>query len=450
MRQLHYDWDLNLIESNNLIGNFIREESTVYHEVYRRAIADCELEDGQLLRRNAQVFVTCCPPIPDFGLNYIKSVSEDTPCKSKSCMHTFSLFPLSFLHLIFVYFSCVIFSGHYNLHICSHVACEDAALLVQKSIMESNNNDDPNNKLEDDEEEEDDDDDDTKLLSKTSSVHSSSTSFNDFVLDQFNPVLVRSLPSDVDVLANLERVKAMFYHAYDSYVGLALPEAELRPLSCDGGQFELIKIPLITLIDTLDTLVIMGNHTEFRRAVSIITDYYESFDIDVNVSVFETNIRVLGGLLSAHLMAIDESLGIYGNTFDYDNELLLLSIDLGERLLPAFKTATGIPYGTVNLRYGVPEAETEISSTAGAGSLFVEFETLSILSGDPRFGDAASIAVQALYSRRSFLGLLGKHIHVTTGQWFESSSGIGSNADSFYEYLVKGYLLFRRSSWFKM
>ena len=444
MRQLHYDWDLNLIESNNLIGNFIRQESTAYHEVYRRAIADCELENGQLLRRNAQVFVACCPPIPDSGLNYIKSVSEDTPCMSASFLSV----PVFSLPLIFVYSFVFSFSGHYNLHVCSQAACEAAALAAQKLIVESSiNNDDP---IKQEDEDNDDDDNDAKILSKTSSVHPSSTSFNDFVLDQFNPVLVRSLPTDVDVAANLERVKTMFYHAYDSYVHLALPEAELRPLSCDGGQFELIKIPLITLIDTLDTLVIMGNYTEFRRAVSIITDYYESFDIDVNVSVFETNIRVLGGLLSAHLMAIDESLGIYEDTFDYDNELLSLSIDLGERLLPAFKTATGIPYGTVNLRHGVPEAETEISSTAGAGSLFLEFETLSILSGDPRFGDAASIAVQALYARRSFLGLLGKHIHVTTGQWFESSSGIGSNADSFYEYLVKGYLLFRRNSWFKM
>ena len=104
VRQLHYDWDLNLIQSNNLIGNFIKEESTMYHEVYRRAIADCELEDGQLLRRSAQVFITCCPPIPDVGLNYIKSVSEDTPCKSSDFLivPTFSpchfIYALSFLH----------------------------------------------------------------------------------------------------------------------------------------------------------------------------------------------------------------------------------------------------------------------------------------------------------------------------------------------------------------
>ena len=35
-------------------------------------------------------------------------------------------------------------------------------------------------------------------------------------------------------------------------------QAELLPISCTGGKFDLIKIPLVTLIDTLDTLVILG------------------------------------------------------------------------------------------------------------------------------------------------------------------------------------------------
>lgn len=77
----------------------------------------------------------------------------------------------------------------------------------------------------------------------------------------------------------------------------------------------------------------------------------------MNVSVFETTIRVLGGLLSAHLLATDPSLGIYNASHflrdegsGYHGELLGLATDLGSRLLPAFNTKTGIPYGTVNLR----------------------------------------------------------------------------------------------------
>jgi hypothetical protein len=88
-------------------------------------------------------------------------------------------------------------------------------------------------------------------------------------------------------------------------------QADLKPISCRGGQFDLIKIPLVTLIDTLDTLVVLGNFSEFKRAVRMIDSELPSFDFDVNISVFETTIRILGGLVSAHLMAVDPLLGIY-------------------------------------------------------------------------------------------------------------------------------------------
>jgi mannosidase alpha-like ER degradation enhancer 2 len=65
----------------------------------------------------------------------------------------------------------------------------------------------------------------------------------------------------------------------------------------------------------------------------------------------------------------------------YNNCLLKFATDMGTRLLPAFDTSTGIPYGTINLHSGVPKGETELASTAGAGSLVLEFEVLSCLTG---------------------------------------------------------------------
>lgn len=108
-----------------------------------------------------------------------------------------------------------------------------------------------------------------------------------------------------------EQVRAMFYHGYNHYMKYALPSGELRPISCTGGPFELIKIPYVSLIDALDTLIIMGDDVEFRNAVHILEKGLNSFDFDVNVSVFETTIRLLGGLLSAHLFAIDPKLNVY-------------------------------------------------------------------------------------------------------------------------------------------
>jgi hypothetical protein len=65
--------------------------------------------------------------------------------------------------------------------------------------------------------------------------------------------------------------------------------------------------------------------------------------------------------------------------------LLRLAEDVARRLLAAFDTATGMPYGTVNLRYGVPLGETSITCTAGVGTFILEFGTLSRLTGDPLF-----------------------------------------------------------------
>ncbi|KDO34966.1 hypothetical protein SPRG_01028 [Saprolegnia parasitica CBS 223.65] len=235
-------------------------------------------------------------------------------------------------------------------------------------------------------------------------------------------------------------VKAMFYHAYNNYMEHAFPLDNLRPISCKGDTFELGKIPMLTLIDTLDTLVVFGDFDEFRRAVGLVLAG-ASFDLNTEVSVFETTIRVLGGLLSAHMFAVDASLGIYPDGA-YTDGLLRLAVDLADRLLPAFVTKTGIPYGTVNLRYGVPEGETTVASTAGAGSLTMEFTMLSVLTGNPVYAIASRKAVRALYERKSSVGLLGKHIDVDSGDWTETISGPGSNSDSFYEYLLKMYVLF--------
>jgi mannosidase alpha-like ER degradation enhancer 3 len=151
-----------------------------------------------------------------------------------------------------------------------------------------------------------------------------------------------------------EETRDMFYHAYRAYMENAYPADELMPLSCKGryrgltpnrgdiddclGNFSL------TLIDTLDSLVVLGDLEEFEHAVKLVIKDV-SFDNDVVVSVFETNIRVLGGLLSAHILAdyLQQRDGIM--TW-YKGELLNMAKDVGYRLLPAFNTTTGIPHSS--------------------------------------------------------------------------------------------------------
>ncbi|XP_067410605.1 ER degradation-enhancing alpha-mannosidase-like protein 2 isoform X3 [Emydura macquarii macquarii] len=198
-----------------------------------------------------------------------------------------------------------------------------------------------------------------------------------------------------------ERVKAMFYHAYNNYLENAFPYDELRPLTCDGqdtwGSFSL------TLIDALDTLLILGNVSEFQRVVNVLQKSVD-FDIDVNASVFETNIRVVGGLLSAHLLSKKAGVEVEVG-WPCSGPLLRMAEEAARKLLPAFQTPTGMPYGTVNLLHGVNPGETPVTCTAGIGTFIVEFATLSHLTGDQVFEDVARKALKALWKNRSDIGL---------------------------------------------
>ncbi|KAG8565764.1 hypothetical protein GDO81_012968 [Engystomops pustulosus] len=111
------------------------------------------------------------------------------------------------------------------------------------------------------------------------------------------------------------------------------------------------------------------------------------------------------------------------------------------KLLPAFNTQTGMPFGTVNLLRGVNPTETPVTCTAGIGTYIIEFATLSRLTGDPEFEMVARRALKGLWESRSEIGLVGNHIDVMTSKWVAQDAGIGAGVDSYFEYLVKGAIL---------
>ncbi|XP_054639598.1 ER degradation-enhancing alpha-mannosidase-like protein 1 [Dunckerocampus dactyliophorus] len=268
---------------------------------------------------------------------------------------------------------------------------------------------------------------------------------------------VRRYSSFSDALkeAMKEKAKGMFYFGYDNYMKYAFPKDELNPIDCEGrgpdvqnpsnvNINDVLGNYSLTLIDSLDTLLVLGNVTEFQSAVKLVIDTV-SFDKDSTVQVFEANIRILGSLISAHILLTDTKhpfgrVGLEG----YDNQLLHLAHDLAVRLLPAFEnTSTGIPYPRVNLKTGVPSGSINETCTAGAGSLLVEFGILSRLTGDFTFELVARRAVRSLWKLRSNqTGLLGNIVNIQTGQWVGQQSGLGAGMDSFYEYLLKSYILF--------
>ncbi|KPI43927.1 ER degradation-enhancing alpha-mannosidase-like protein 1 [Cyphellophora attinorum] len=341
-------------------------------------------------------------------------------------------------------------------------------------------------------------------------------------------VFTRALsPSEVAGLR--KETEDLFYHGYENYMAHGFPEDEVRPLTCrplardreNPGHFEIndaLGNYSLTLIDSLSTLAVLASSPSntkrnkplllFQDGIQRLVEQYgdgtdgargsgiraKGFDVDSKVQVFETAIRGLGGLLSAHLFAVGD-LPIRGyapaasqadhartwhsirsspgpgikwkNGFTYNGQLLRLAHDLGSRLLPAFWTETGIPYPRVNLRSGIPfyaksprnfnpvdgqcgvtqqSGSPEVTETcsAGAGSLVVEFSLLSRLTGDPRFEELAKRAFWAVWNRRSAVGLVGAGIDAETGDWLSPWTGIGAGIDSFYEYAFKSYVLLSR------
>lgn len=231
--------------------------------------------------------------------------------------------------------------------------------------------------------------------------------------------------TDAQATQSAERVKAEFLHAWRGYRQHAWGHDALKPLSNAPHDWYGQSL-LMTPVDALDTMILMGLDDEARDARELIATTL-SFDRDLDVKHFEIVIRLLGGLLSGYQLTGDQ-------------RLLDLAEDLGTRLLPAFDSPTGLPYVYVNLRTG--KAHGNESNPAEAGTLLLEYGTLSKLTGNPVFYDKAKRALVETYKRRSKIGLVGERFDVTTGQWTNTRSHVGARIDSYYEYLWKCWTLF--------
>lgn len=177
---------------------------------------------------------------------------------------------------------------------------------------------------------------------------------------------------------NIERmqaVKTVFTKSFDEYLKYASEYDEIAPLT--KKALNSFTGWSITLIDSLDTLLIMNLTNQFEQALTIVEkiDFYTVNGRD-DLPVFEMNIRALGGLLSA---------------FEISQKPMLLAkaVELGELLLRAFDTPNHFP--VPNLRnYHNGSLPSTTSLLSEVGSLSLEFTKLSMLTNDTRFFSAVS------------------------------------------------------------
>ncbi len=236
------------------------------------------------------------------------------------------------------------------------------------------------------------------------------------------PVARAQQPNKPELAA---QVKSEFLHAWNGYKKYAWAHDDLRPLTKSFHDWYARPL-LMTPIDALDTMTIMGLKNEAASTRNYIIENL-SFDKDISVQNFEITIRLLGGLLSNYQLTGDK-------------RLLRLAEDLGNRLLPVFESPTGLPYRFVNLK--THKVGGPVSNPAETGTLLIEFGTLSRLTNNPVFYNKAKRALVETYKRRSTIGLVGEGINVETGNWTNTDSHISGAIDSYYEYLLKCWMLF--------
>lgn len=224
------------------------------------------------------------------------------------------------------------------------------------------------------------------------------------------------------------KIKDAMLHAWTCYEKYAWGFDELKPQSKTGvNQFAGLGA---TIVDSLDTLFIMGLQKQFIKARDWVAENLD-FNKHVETSVFETTIRVLGGLLSA---------------YDLSGEPMFLrkAQEIADRLMPAWESPSGIPYNIINLATGHasnPSWSGGQSILADLGTEQVELIALTQRTGVPHYKEKAEKVIKQLRKVFPNDGLLSYYVNPDSGQPSYGKVTFGAMGDSFYEYLLKVWIL---------
>lgn len=235
----------------------------------------------------------------------------------------------------------------------------------------------------------------------------------------------KDVGDDPETSVRREKVKDAMLHAWTSYEKYAWGFDQLQPQTMNGvDSFGGLGV---TIVDALDTLFIMGLDEQFKRAkdwVATSLNFNKSYD----ASVFETNIRMVGGLLSAYDLSGDKV-------------FLEKATDVADRLLPAWNTPSGINYNIINLATGKAHSSPNGNSIlAEVGTTQLEFIALSQRTSQPKYQEKVEKVIEVLRKKFPADGLLPIYINPQTGMPSPSLITFGAMGDSFYEYLLKVWI----------
>ncbi|KAJ2790518.1 hypothetical protein H4R20_007003, partial [Coemansia guatemalensis] len=234
-------------------------------------------------------------------------------------------------------------------------------------------------------------------------------------------------------------VKSGFLYAWDGYKKYAYGADEIdvlkrKPKTTRNGWGA-------TLVDSLDVLWLMGLKEEFYRARDFVAGIDFHNDGGQLAKVFETNIRYVGGLLSAYELS-------------GDSVFLEKAVELADLLMPAFDTPLGLPWQMLNITTGEGSSETPgttLTNLAELGTYQMEFFRLSQLTRNATYHEAAQNAITVMLRLNppgggpeptyTIPGMYPIDFDMMTGKFAGSAAYWGGGGDSFYEYLIKTWVL---------
>jgi mannosyl-oligosaccharide alpha-1,2-mannosidase len=249
---------------------------------------------------------------------------------------------------------------------------------------------------------------------------------------------LKELKADID---RADAIKDAFRFAWEGYYDNAFPHDELLPVTNKPGTSR--NDWGATAVDALGTAIIM----EMPGVVSDILDFIPKIDFNhttTPISLFETNIRYLGGMLSAYDL-LSGPFGVLVNDKSRIDKLLNQSKTLANYLSIAFNTPSGI--GERELDFSGIHRANHLGSVgiADAGTLVLEWTRLSDILNDTRYTEIAQKAESHLINPKPstaepFPGLIGQDVNTGTGQFINAGGSWGGSSDSFYEYLIKMFV----------
>ncbi|MBW0510336.1 hypothetical protein O181_050051 [Austropuccinia psidii MF-1] len=224
------------------------------------------------------------------------------------------------------------------------------------------------------------------------------------------------------------KVVDSFKFAYSQYATHAWGRDQINPLNLTGKDTR--NGWGATIVDALSTLYVMNMTDEFDHSVEFAcTIDFNTSRIPESVSVFETTIRYLGGILSAYELSESR----------YPC-LLQKAKELGNKL--AFAWSNPAPFPSPSLDFTQNSKHGYEICIAEAGSLTIEFDRLSYFTGNDTYRQLANNSSMGIMtSPHVFPGLHGEPVRLDGSEPSSSNIGWGAGIDSFLEYAPKYWQL---------